>query len=248
MNKSIFNQVSAKKSLPSFFYLSCLAIFCGMIEIFCYMFTCDNGRNGIYGMFANAQSGNIALMLVGFITGDKNSYEYLFPIFGFIVGLFLSGIIQKKHDSKFLFLSELLMLILLIFIIDVSSNLDDDINNNSMIVIDNLVVSFLLSAISGYIVIRYRFVDGDKIILTMCNGMLVSAIECAIDYKNRKKELLTILSVIAAMIIGMAAMGFIYQAFAENIYEYRSYCLYLTIIPLIPLFFIDDKFLLNKKK
>jgi hypothetical protein len=77
--------------------------------------------------------------------------------------------------------------------------------------------------------------------------MIVSLIECALSYKNRKRELSTILFTIAAMLAGMIIMGLIFQEFEQNLYEYRSYCLYFCIVPLAFLFLIDDKSLLNKK-
>lgn len=165
-----------------------------MSETTCVMavLTLSGGMQDAYSyflrgrVFANAQTGNIVLLGVGFFSGNvSNGFRYLFPVLFFALGVFMAEQIRirfqkntKLHWRQIILLTESLLL----FFVGLMPLQEGIVNQ---------VANALTSFGCAMQVQAFRTVNGHSYASTMCIGNIRSAMDAISNYASTKdrKEL-----------------------------------------------------------
>lgn len=132
-------------------------------------------------VFSNAQTGNVVLMSMHFMTGEwALALKYLVPIFAFIAGVIFSECIQAKFKyNKVLHWRQQILLIEIAILLLVGL-----IPQRW-----NMLATVLVSFSCAMQVQAFRKVNGYSYASTMCIGNLRSGTEAITDYvRNHKPE------------------------------------------------------------
>lgn len=121
------------------------------------------------GVFANAQTGNLVLFAKGIADRDfAMSMRYIFPIFAFACGIFISEIIRQKlrymeviHWRQIILLFEILLLTIAGFL------------PNKLDILSNTLISMTCAMQAN----TFRKFKGNPYATTMCTGNIKSATE-----------------------------------------------------------------------
>jgi uncharacterized membrane protein YoaK (UPF0700 family) len=81
-----------------------------MIDAYCYITT---------GVFADTQSGNIALLIFNLLSFNTNDiFRFLFPLLSFILGVYFSLFLMRFSRSKLLFVITIIPIFLTLTLIN----------------------------------------------------------------------------------------------------------------------------------
>lgn len=184
------------------------------------------------GVFANAQTGNLILLVIGLARGDGvTALRYLFPILVFCLGVFASQLflhLGKKRHHDFsghavILLTEIVVLVLVGFL---------------PVQIPDAVVNALISFVAAIQYDNFRRMEGMAVATAFCTGNLRSATEQIFhSFTNRDtKPLFSALKYF--LIIFGFLLGVFCGYFAATAFGGRSAFLAAAIllIPLLLLF------------
>ena len=164
-------------------------------------------------VFANAQTGNIVLMSTCLIGGDiRRGLMYLFPLFSFMAGIFISDNIQfyfknarKIHWRQGIIAAEIMIMLLAAFL---SQSL-------------NMLCNCLISFSCALQVQSFKKVHGNVYASTMCIGNIRSGVVSFSNYLRLKKhndlrKTLDYFSVIAVFAMGAGIGGNLSKLIGEK--------------------------------
>lgn len=128
------------------------------------------------GVFANAQTGNMALLGVNFLNGNTEKViKYLLPILTFAIGVVITEVIKEwfvKNDNIHWGQAVLVVEILILILVAFTSN--------------DYIANVLVSLVCAIQVDAFRKFHGNVYATTMCTGNLRSGTEKIILYIKQK--------------------------------------------------------------
>ncbi len=152
----------------------CLCFVGGFLDAYTYV-----SRGGV---FANAQTGNLVLLALGFARGDGlSALRYLVPILLFIVGVYASELflhIGKKHDSDFQ--GHGIILIAEIAVLFVVGFLPHSV--------PDMLVNAFVSFVAAIQFDNFRKMEGLPFATAFCTGNLRSSTEQAFRAFSKKEK------------------------------------------------------------
>ena len=133
------------------------------------------------GVFANAQTGNMALLAVRLLEGDlHNALRYFIPVLSFFLGVLLSNLLRIKTRSRlfqwqhFVLLLEILLLLVVGFLPHHEAA--------------DFLATTLISFSCSLQVEAFRKVEGAVYATTMCTGNLRSGTACLFTYLHTRDK------------------------------------------------------------
>ncbi|MGN0563259.1 MAG: YoaK family protein [Candidatus Heritagella sp.] len=133
------------------------------------------------GVFANAQTGNMALLAVRLLEGDlHNALRYFIPVFSFFLGVLLSNLLRVKTRSR-LFQWQHFVLLLEIFLLLAVGFLPHH-------EIADFLATTLISFSCSLQVEAFRKVEGAVYATTMCTGNLRSGTAHLFTYLHTRDK------------------------------------------------------------
>ena len=133
------------------------------------------------GVFANAQTGNMALLAVRLLEGDlHNALRYFIPVFSFFLGVLLSNLLRVKTRSH-LFQWQHFVLLLEIFLLLAVGFLP----HHEMA---DFLATTLISFSCSLQVEAFRKVEGAVYATTMCTGNLRSGTAHLFTYLHTRDK------------------------------------------------------------
>ena len=133
------------------------------------------------GVFANAQTGNMALLAVRLLEGDlHNALRYFIPVFSIFLGVLLSNLLRIKTRSRlfqwqhFVLLLEILLLLAVGFLPHHEAA--------------DFLATTLISFSCSLQVETFRKVEGAVYATTMCTGNLRSGTACLFTYLHTREK------------------------------------------------------------
>ena len=150
-----------------------LALAGGVLETYSFIVRGD--------VFANAQTGNMALLAVRLMEGDlHNALRYFIPVFSFFLGVLLSNLLRIKTRSRlfqwqhFVLLLEILLLLVVGFLPHHEAA--------------DFLATTLISFSCSLQVETLRKVEGAVYATTMCTGNLRSGTACLFTYLHTRDK------------------------------------------------------------
>lgn len=163
MSKQTFQQMSESYTMGAL-----LAITGGFLDAYTYI---CRGK-----VFANAQTGNVALLGMNLAEGNWNmAIRYLIPILAFIAGVFVAEVIKLYFKKKNRFHWRQIIVIFQILLLCVVAFLPQNLN-----MLANVTVSFVCALQAQ----SFRKIKGNVCSTTMCTGNLRSATEFFCLYRQ----------------------------------------------------------------
>ena len=175
-----------------------LAVVGGFLDAYTYL---CRGR-----VFANAQTGNIVLLVVNLTEQNWNrAFYYLMPILAFVAGILVCEIIQTHFKWKKKFHWRQLIVLMEIFCLIIAGFLPAPALDTPV----NIMISF----VCALQVEAFRKMNGNTYATTMCTGNLRSASQQLYLYATTKQKVylhncLQYYNVILFFIIGAGAGSF----------------------------------------
>lgn len=172
-NQKVTKEKNGAHISESFLLAAILAVSGGYMDAYTYI---ARGK-----VFANAQTGNIALLGINIMDGKfADASRYLIPIVAFVIGILFAEIIKNKYSTftrvdwrQIVLLIEIIALIAAGFL-----------PIGSMDVAANTLISFVSALQMG----SFRLVNGNNFGSTMCTGNLRSGTECLYHYIFKKNK------------------------------------------------------------
>ncbi len=155
----------------SFFVGGILAVVGGFLDAYTYL-----TRGGV---FANAQTGNIAMLGISVANGDIFAIgHYIVPITAFAVGVLLAQCIRKVFEhNQFFHWRRLILLIEIMILFAVAF-----IPSGVVDILVNVAISFVCALQCE----TFRKVQGNTLATTMCTGNLRIAMEMMFGFLTKK--------------------------------------------------------------
>ena len=192
------------------------------------------------GVFANAQTGNMALLGQNLAMGNwAITFRYLVPVLAFAAGIYFSQKIRLRYKAQQIIHWRQIVVLLEIIVLFLAGWLPQEWN-----LLANIMVSF----VCAMQVQSFRKVMGNAYATTMCIGNLRIATELLCNYRTtgEKEVLKTSLlyfSLIAVFIGGAAAGGVVTLHLQEKAIWI---CCPVLLLAFVIMFIKDRKFLFYK--
>lgn len=191
------NQIKRYQRSETLLVAALLAVAGGFLDAYTYL--CRGG------VFANAQTGNMALLGVHLAKGEwASAGAYFIPVFSFFCGVLITEVI-KHHPLRRgrLHWRQLVVLLEIVILVAASFIPCGDLNN---------VVNIMVSFVCALQVESFRKVRGNPFASTMCTGNLRSGTEALYhgirEHEGAKVEKsLCYYAIIFCFICGSAAGG-----------------------------------------
>lgn len=162
----------------SYFVGLVLAVVGGYIDAYTYL-----ARGEV---FANAQTGNLVLLGINFVSGNfMKAVSYLPPILAFIVGVVITEEVRKLvnkgrlHWRQYIIILEIIVIAVVCFLPEGKADWIDF----------NMVTNVMISFVCSLQVQCFRNIRGISCATTMCTGNLRSGTECLAAYAATKDKI-----------------------------------------------------------
>ena len=133
------------------------------------------------GVFANAQTGNMALLAVRLLEGDLyNALRYFIPIFSFFLGVLLSNLLRVKTRSHFFQWQHFVLLLEILLLLVVGFLPHHEAAD--------FLATTLISFSCSLQVEAFRKVEGAVYATTMCTGNLRSGTAHLFTYLHTRDK------------------------------------------------------------